>query len=177
MPPSQDILDRFTALAAELERQGYFADTISQIGPPTVDAAGAVDVHVLYRDGADPARVASCNAFIAGWTWVARRPRLLYDIYQSLGVLTAAQKQAIGNDLFGGSPPKFTQDKGPSAPSLLVLYTLIQTGNLSTGDKALVKQAAAAIYCLDNPRYLIAPAFDPSINVAGDEPVTTPGPV
>ena len=98
-----------------------------------------------------------------------RRKRKPYDIYTQIGALTATQKLNISNDLFGGSPPKFTQDIGDDSPDLLVLWTLQQTGGLSTADKNLVKQAAATIYCRDNPKYLVNPSFDTSINIPGDE--------
>jgi hypothetical protein len=98
-----------------------------------------------------------------------RKLRLLYSIYQDIGALTAQQKTNIANNLFAGTPPLFTQDKGEKAADLLVLWTLIQTGGLSNSNKNLVRQSAAAIYVLDNVNYLVHPSFDSSINVPGDE--------
>ncbi len=88
----------------------------------------------------------------------------------NIGALTGPQQLAIATDLFGGVPPKFTSDAGEDSADLLVLYCLSQTG-LSTADKNLVKRSAAAIYTRDNPLYLTHPSFDPTILVAGDEPV------
>jgi hypothetical protein len=99
-----------------------------------------------------------------------RKPRLLLDVYNDLVALSAAQKTNINADLFVGSPPKFTGDTGSSQADLLVLWTLQQVGGLSVGDKTLVKLAAAAIYCLDNPKYLVHPSFDATILVPGDQP-------
>jgi hypothetical protein len=104
---------------------------------------------------------------------VRRQRRRLYDVFNDIGALTAAQKLAISNDLFGGSPPKFTQDTGDDAADLLVLYCLSQTG-LSAADKNLVKQASAAIYARDNPAYLVGQTFGgtvAAINIPGDEPI------
>lgn len=108
-------------------------------------------------------------SIVAAYDGRLRRKRKPYDLYVALGALTGTQRSNIASNLFGGSPPLFTQDSGGDSPDLLVLWVLQQTGGLSTADKNTVKQAAAAIYCRDNPTYLVNPAFDSSINVAGDE--------
>lgn len=99
-----------------------------------------------------------------------RKPRILYSIWQDIGALTGAQKTAIATDLFGGNPPKVTQDTGPNAPDLLTLWVLQNTTTLSTVDKQSAQRAAMSIFTLDNPTYLVHPPFDPSISIPGDEP-------
>lgn len=129
-------------------------------------------VELRFDPPLDAAQEAQLNGVVAAHVPnVPRRPRLLFAIWTDLGALTAAQKTAIWADLSAGNPPKFTQDRGANASSLLVLFTLQQLGGLSVSDKALCKQSAAAIFCLDNPAYLVHPAFDPTLNVPGDEPI------
>lgn len=140
-------------------------------GIPVVGVSQTADGYVVeYDPSATPAQIAQGNAMAAATAPGNYRPRKLYDIVQSLNALTAVQKTNISNDLFGGLPPKWTQDTGPNAADLLVLYTLTLTTGLSTADKNTVRLHAAAIYVMDNPLYLLSPPFDPTISAAGDEP-------
>lgn len=120
-----------------------------------------------------PAEKTTLDGIVANFDGRPRRKRKLYDVFVAIGGLTPAQKTAIGDDLFGGTPPKLSLDEGSDAADLLVLYCLSQTG-LSTADKNLVKQSAAAIYTRDNPMYLVNQTFGgtvTAINVPGDEPI------
>ena|SRR5215216_1968234 len=142
-------------------------------GLPVLYVNGGGDqVYVVTSRELTPAEVTTLDAVIAAHDGRPRRRRKLYDVYQAIGALSPAQKTAISGDLFGGSPPKFTQDEGADAADLLVLWTLQQVGGLSTTDKNLVKQAAAAIYVRDNVTYLVNQTFGgavAAINVPGDE--------
>lgn len=100
-----------------------------------------------------------------------RVKRTLLAIIADLTALTSGQKIAIGNDLFTGPPAnKWQGNAGPNAAAMFTLYFQTQTGGMSPADKALAKLYAAAMYTQDNPKYLVNPSFDPSINIPGDQP-------
>ncbi len=94
-------------------------------------------------------------------------PRPLYLILADLTALSAAQKTNIATDLFTGSPMKVLTDAGPNAAGIFDLEWAVQTGGITTADKNLAKQYAAAFYLQDNPVYLVKPGFDPTINICG----------
>lgn len=100
-----------------------------------------------------------------------RVTRPLFDLVTALNGLNATQKTNISNDLFGGSPAKWTQATGENSSSILVIFTLTQTATLSTADKNLAKIHGTALYIQDYPNYLVNPSFDPTINVPGDQTV------
>lgn len=98
-----------------------------------------------------------------------RRPRLCEDVVNDLKALTTVQKNAVWANITSGTPPKWSTNKGPSAPSFDVLHMIVVSPT-STGAQVLdAKLHGAAMYCKDNPGYLVHPAFDQSINVPGDE--------
>jgi hypothetical protein len=106
--------------------------------------------------------------------WLAatrRRKRTLLSILDSLNALTAAQKTAIGNDLFTMPDPKALTDAGPNAVGIFTLYWAVNTGGISPADKNLAKLYAAAYWAQDNPKAFVNPPYDPTINVPGDEPI------
>ena len=98
--------------------------------------------------------------------------RLIFDIFNDLGNLTATQKTNIWNDLDTGSPPKWARDEGINAADNHIIWMLAtQLGAVQTAtDKNLCRQMLIAIYVQDNPRYLEHPSFDTSINIPGYNP-------
>jgi len=131
------------------------------------DAEGNIVV-TMSRE-LDPMEVGGMDAVIDMHDGRKRKPRVLYAIWQDIGALSGSQKNNIATDLFGGTPPKVSQDTGPNAPVLLTLSDLQKMAALSTADKQSAQRSAISIFTLDNPTYLVHPPFDPSINVPGDE--------
>jgi hypothetical protein len=148
-------LNAVTGLLSDI-RQGaqQFSDDVLLSAMPT----GALGTQYTY-DAVNKRAVA-----------VARRaPRSLFNIRADLLALTAAQKANVNTDLFGGSPAKWTQDAGANAATLYAIWCSSQVSGLSAADATTLKLAATACYVQDNPKYLVNPAFDPSINVPGDQ--------
>jgi len=133
------------------------------------DASGVIIVTTTVD--LDALEIDTMDDVIAKHDGRKRQPRVLYAIWKDIGALSGAQKQNIANDLFSGDPPKVTQDTGVNAPDLLILWTLQNSVSLSTTDKQSAQRSAMSIYTLDNPKYLVHPPFDPTINVPGDEVV------
>lgn len=98
-----------------------------------------------------------------------RVPRPLLDIITALTNLSAAQKTAVWNDVTSGTPPKWALDAGPNAAAIAWAPTLITLSTIAAADVLNIKIKAVAMYCQDVPRYLVQPAFDPSINIPGDQ--------
>ncbi len=124
-------------------------------------------IAVTYAPTATAAQIAQGNSILSSWVYGTYQSRTLPDLYAALSALTAAQKSAIAADLFAGSLMKVLIDTGPNAAAIAVLYFLYQSLTLSSADKATAQLYAAAMYAQDNPAYLIAPAFDKTINVPG----------
>lgn len=112
--------------------------------------------HWRYNAGAiapDPALVAT-----------ERKPRLPRAILADLNALSAAQKTSIRNDLNSGTPPKWQLAASPAVWACAPVFRNA-TGSLQT-EAAMV---AVAFYCIEVPNYLVQPAFDPTINIPGDQ--------
>lgn len=96
-----------------------------------------------------------------------RRARLLRLVLADLNALSAAQKTNIWNDFISGTPSKWQMDAGPRSTDVFTA-ALIGT-HASGGLQQQMRLLAVAAYVLDNPAYLVNPAFDATINVPGDE--------
>lgn len=127
---------------------------------------------VTYDPSMTPAQVSQGNLIVSTWDTRIYQTRPLLDLVNAINVLTAAQKTNISNDLFGGTPLKALLDDGANVSAIFCLYYIVQTASMSGADKTLAKLYAAAMYCQDNPMYLINPSFDTSINVPGWSPLT-----
>lgn len=99
-----------------------------------------------------------------------RKLRPLYAIYNDLVALTTTQQTNAWNDLSSGTPKKYLLDVGPNAAAIGALDWAV-TDSGATGASLLhARLRVGAMYVQDNPSYLVNPAFDPSINVPGDQP-------
>lgn len=100
---------------------------------------------------------------------VIKISRTLIAIRADLASLTNTQKNNIWTDITSGSPPKWSTDAGSNAAALAVLTLLGASSTLSAADVLEAKLRGVAMYCQDNPTYLVNPSFDPTINVPGDQ--------
>jgi hypothetical protein len=108
-------------------------------------------------------------------TATRRRPRPLWSIRADIQALTAAQFSNVWADLSaavpGEAPRKYLTDYGANVAGIFVFdWGLYVTGPTAAQVKA-GQISLAAMYTQDNPKYLVNPPFDPSIDVPGDEPV------
>lgn len=103
----------------------------------------------------------------------ARFLRTLLSIYTDLLTLTDGvngQKAKVWADLSSGTPAKYLTDAGADADGIACLDWAVRFSGLGVAAVTDAKLRLAAIYCRDNPNYLVHPTFDPSINVLGDQP-------
>ena len=134
----------------------------------------ATDIEIAYAAPLDAAQKALLDQTVANHVPAGpRRPRLIFDVYHDIGALTGSQKTKIWADLQSGTPPKWTQDRGPNAADLHILWLLAtQLSVVNTAaDKQTCQAMLMSIYTVDNPTFLVHPAFDTTINIPGDEPV------
>src|SRR5574338_1509566 len=71
---------------------------------------GANAIQVVTDRALSMPELDALAALVAAYDGRPRRKRKPYDIYTDIGAMSGTQKTNIANDLFGGSPPKFTQD-------------------------------------------------------------------
>lgn len=139
---------------------------------PSWDANGVETLTVEPAPTATQAQINQMNQIASTWDMRVYRTSRIYDILTAIQALTTTQKTNISNDLFSGTPLKALLDDGANASAIFCLYYIVQTASMSGADKNLAKLYAAAMYCQDNPMYLITPPFDTSINVPGWSPIT-----
>lgn len=101
--------------------------------------------------------------------------RTLLAIYQDLNALSGATKTAVWTDFVSGSPPKWSLNDGPHADAVAAASGLAIDfpvgGNWTTALQTAARMKMVAIYLLDRPRYLAAPAFAPAVTVLPYTPV------
>jgi hypothetical protein len=138
----------------------------------SVDAADVVTAH--YTRALTGPEQATADAILADpYYRTAHAPRPLHDIHVDVNALTGAQMTTIWNDLMSGTPSKITVDEGNNAAALYVMnYLALMVAGLTQAEKTEAKRRSVVMYVQDNPRYLVQPPFDPSINIPGDVPVS-----
>jgi hypothetical protein len=89
------------------------------------------------------------------------------QIYTALAALTATQKTNVWTDLTSGSPAKWTTNEGQNAGAIGLAVGIVVdlAGAMTAAQLTDMKLRAVACYVYDNPRYLVNPPFDASINV------------
>ena len=135
--------------------------------PMNADLITAPSATVFAGDAADDATV---NAAIAAHDGTIRKPRTLLAIYTDIAALNGGQKTNVWADLSSGSPAKYLTDAGADAASIACLDWAVRFSGLGVAALSDAKLRLAAIYCRDNPKYLTHPAFDATVNIAGDQP-------
>jgi hypothetical protein len=143
-------------------------------------------MHWLYSPGGDqlqgPYPVADLEAILADSAAIlaallAGRPappvrpdrvaRSLYAIVQDLDALTPADQAAIWAQVTSGIPPAWT-----TSNNLAVWVAIRVADGLAEPHRTSARIAAVAAYTRDEaPTWLVHPAWRPTLNVPGDEPV------
>lgn len=134
-------------------------------------AIGSPDFTVVTSVDLTPEQITLMDQIIAAHDGRPRRPRPLFAIRADLNALTNGQKTAVWADLSGGTPPKWALDAGRNAAAIAAIeWAATVPAGITTAERTEARLRLAAMYCQDNPKYLVAPAFDNTINIAGDEP-------
>src|SRR5262252_8864630 len=106
-------------LAGEIVAAGLPAPQDVQGSGYPAPGQPATSVAVVYAAPLTSAQVNTLDAVVAAHVPAGpRRPRLIFDVYNDVGALTAAQKNAVWTDLNAGTPPKWAQDRGTNAADL-----------------------------------------------------------
>jgi hypothetical protein len=151
-------------------------DALAFAGIPTIGVSlspdNALPVIVTYAQSVTDIQLDQAEAIVANYGDVPRVKRAGYLIYGDLQALTNAQKTAVWTDLSEGSPRKYLRDAGPNAAAIAALDWSANDSGAVGASLTSARMRIAAAYVQDNPTYLVQPAFDPTINVAGDQPVT-----
>lgn len=128
-------------------------------------------VRVTTTRDLTPAEQTQVGVIVAAHDARPRQPRTIFAIRQQLNTLTNGQKTAIWTNLSAGTPPLWALDAGPNAAAIAAIeWGATVPAGVTAAEKTEARLRLAAMYVQDNPRYLVNPAFDPTINVAGDEP-------
>lgn len=96
-----------------------------------------------------------------------RKPRPLREVHDDVMALSKTQRDTIWADVSMGTPEKYLLDAGQHIPQIIALHCV---GKIGQAPDDHTQAGIMVFYALDNPRYLVMPAFDPSINIPGDMP-------
>ncbi len=90
-------------------------------------------------------------------------------IYAALSTLTATQKTNIWTAFSAGSPALWSTDDGPNAGAIGIGFGIVANlaSAMTTAQLTDMKLRAVTAYVLDNPEWLVHPAFDATINLPG----------
>lgn len=148
---------------------------LTAAGLPVTDvqggAIGSDQWTIVTSRDLTPAEVATMEGIVAAHDGRTRHPRTLFAIRADLNALSAGQKTAVWSDLSGGSPPKWALDAGRNAAAIAAIeWAATVPAGITAAERTEARLRLAAMYVQDNPAYLVNPAFDPTINVPGDEP-------
>jgi len=153
----------------------YLASEITRKGIPIISVSGPPWT-VAYDPSATQAQKDQGDALAAAFDGKDRQPRPLWAIRGDVQALTTAQFNATWADLSapvsGQAPRKYLMDYGPNASAIFVFDWALYVSGPTAAQQKAGQISLAAMYVQDNWAYLIQPAFDPSINISGLEPVS-----
>ena len=78
----------------------------------------------------------------------------------------------ISSPITGVVPRKYLSDIGPNAAAIFVKDWRVYQSGASGAPLKVAQSDLVSMFVQDNPSYLVAPPFDPSINVPGDAPIS-----
>jgi len=162
-------------LASEIVAAGLPAPADIRGSGYTGPGTAATHIEIVYAAPLTPAQVNTLNATVAAHVPAGpRKARPLWQIRGDVQALSTAQFQNVWNDLSaavaGGPPRKYLTDYGANVAGIFVFDWALYVSGPTAAQQRAGQLSLTAMYCQDNPRYLVSPPFDPSINVPGDEP-------
>lgn len=160
---------------------GVLVGLLKGAGLPVIDVqtSGAYpgQVIVVTDDGVDltAAQQTTMNSVVAAFDPRPRVARSIYAIYTDLAALTTTQQTNVWNDLSaiatGQIVPKYLLDAGGDTAAIVVMDWVIKKSGTSGANLTDARLRIASMYVQDNPKYLVHPTFDSTINIPGDQPV------
>jgi hypothetical protein len=158
-----------------LERFGLLAGEIHQTAPQLV-VAYAPPTSVTYDYAtADPpvppADQATIDGLVAGWSWENWQPRALYSIFDDVNALTPGQRTNVQTDIGANQFAKVRSLRPPQDGAAMALHWAMKLNGATAVERTDACMRLACLYAQQNPTYLEKPAFDPTINVPGNEVV------
>jgi hypothetical protein len=123
----------------------------------------------MSRDLTSAEQTTLANIVSAATPPAPRVPRTLVAIYTDLQALTAAQKTSVWTDLSSGTPRKYLAGAGRNAAAIAALDWAATDSGATGNALTAARLRVAAMWCQDNPTYLVNPDFLPAVNVPGDQ--------
>lgn len=163
-------------LRDEIVAAGLPAPVDLQGGGYPAPGQPATAVSIGFDPDITPAQVTTLNAVVAAHNGQPRRARRVAAIYADLTGLTATQQDAILADLqVSQVQGKWSQLSPPQdAPAAGLRWSAVSLSGATAGEKRQAGGWIAAMWCQQNPKYLVNPTFHASlsgVNIPGDEPV------
>jgi len=131
----------------------------------------ALHVDIFYDNALNPLQKAQLDGVVANHVPEGPRvPRPLHAIHSDVQALTAGQTTTTWNDLSSGSPRKYLTDYGTNAAAIFAMHWSVFASGATGAALRAAQNEIITMYAQDNPRYLVAPPWDTTINVPGDMP-------
>jgi hypothetical protein len=147
-------------------------------GLPVTDVQTVGDeaetIHVVTSRDLMPAEKMTLDSLVEAHDGRPRRARSVFAIYADLSALTNAQQDAILADLQLAAPlstpPKWTTLRPPQdGPAFVAWWAATRLAGATAAEKRQAGGIIASMFAQQEPKYLVAPAFAPAINIPGDE--------
>lgn len=136
-----------------------------------INGSGSDVMIVTTRDLTNPEQVTLTN-IVAAHDGRPRTARALYLIYGDLLALSVAKKSSVWADISAGNPRKYFTGTGRNVAAIAAIDALIANVTTMTAPQLTDSRLRlVSMYVQDNPKYLVNPAFDATINISGDEPI------
>jgi len=132
------------------------------------------DIRIMYADALTALQKTQLDGVVAAHVPEGPRvPRPLYAIRADLQALSTTQFSNVWQDLSAAASPaprKYLLDEGPNAAAIFALDWSVYTSGGTAAQVRAAQLSLTAEYVQDNPKYLVRPPFDSSINIPGDMP-------
>jgi hypothetical protein len=165
---------RTSQLETEIVAAGLPAPVAVNGSGYTDPGSFATTVQVHYAAPLSPAGVNTLGDVVAAHVPAGpRQPRPLWAIRADVQALSTGQFGNVWNDLSaaaGSVPRKYLTDYGVNAGSIFCYDHLIYVVQGTAAQVRAGQISLTSLYCQDNPKYLVNPPFDTSIDVPGDQP-------
>ena len=140
------------------------------------DAADGSRVRVDFSAEPTAQQLTDAAAIVLAWDPRPRQTRPIAAIYQDLAALSTAQQDAIIADLqVSQLQGKWSTLTPPQdAPAAALRWSAVSLGGATAAEKRQAAGWITAMWCQQNPKYLVNPTFHASlagVSIAGDEPI------
>jgi hypothetical protein len=132
---------------------------------------------VTYQRTATPQQIAQGGVIVAAYGLLPRAPRQPLAVYADLLALTPQQQANVWTDLSSNvvvgtlTVKKYLTDVGPNFSGIAALDWALSDSGATGLALTHARMRIAMVFVIDNPTYLVTPAFDPTITLWGAAPM------